>query len=189
MHIGLYFGSFNPIHHGHLIIASYCCHKTDLEQVWIILSPQNPLKPSKTLLNEYDRLFLANLATDKDPDLRVKDFEFHLPKPSFTVHTLAYLQERYPDHRFSIIMGADSLSNLPQWKNFQTIVDHHHLYVFRRPGYELLNPAEANITVVDAPLLDISSTQIRAFIRDGQPIRYMVPDKVAEEIERNGYYR
>ncbi len=189
MHIGLYFGSFNPIHHGHLIIASYCCHKTDLEQVWLILSPLNPLKPSASLLNEYDRLHLVNLAIENDLKLQARDVEFRLPKPSYTVHTLAYLQEKYPDHTFSIIMGADSLSNLPQWKNSETIINNHHLYVFRRPGFALENPTNAHYTLVEAPLLDISSTQIRNFIKEGIPVRYMIPDKVAEEIERNNYYR
>jgi nicotinate-nucleotide adenylyltransferase len=189
MHIGLYFGSFNPIHIGHLIIASYARHTTDLQQVWLVVSPQNPLKPSNSLLNEYNRLHLIRTAIDDDPNLRVTDIEFKLSKPSYTVHTLAHLTEKYPQHRFSIILGSDSFLNLPQWKNYEYIIEHHHIYIFRRPGFDVINTIDAEITVIDAPMLDISSTKIREMIRASIPIRYLVPDKVAAEIEANRYYR
>jgi nicotinate-nucleotide adenylyltransferase len=189
MHIGLYFGSFNPIHIGHLIIASYAKHTTDLQQVWLVVSPQNPLKPSKTLLNEYDRLHLIHLALDDDPNLKVTDVEFRLPKPSYTVYTLAHLKEKYPQHTFSIIMGSDSFMNLTQWKNYKYIVENHKIYIFKRQGFEVENNLGANITIMEAPLLDISSTKIREMIRASIPIRYLVPDMVAKEIEAAKYYK
>lgn len=189
MHIGLYFGSFNPIHIGHLIIASYARHTTDLKQVWLVVSPQNPLKPSGSLLNEYNRLHLVNLAIHEDPYLKATDIEFNLPKPSYTVDTLAYLTEKYPQHTFSIIMGSDSLQNLEKWKNYQTILNNHSVYVFRRPGFEVKEYIGANIRLIDAPLLEISSTQIRQFIKNKIPVRYMIPDVVATEIEACHYYK
>jgi nicotinate-nucleotide adenylyltransferase len=189
MHIGLYFGSFNPIHIGHLIIASYARHTTDLQQVWLVLSPHNPLKPAKSLLNEYDRLHLVHIAIDNDPNLRVTDVEFKLTKPSFTVHTLAHLTEKYPQHKFSLIMGSDSFMNITHWKNYDYILKNHHLYIFRREGFNVENTIGANLTVMDAPLLDISSTLIRKMIREAIPIRYLVPDAVAKEIEDSRYYK
>lgn len=189
MHIGLYFGSFNPIHVGHLIIASYARHTTDLKQVWLVVSPQNPLKPSKTLLNEYHRLHLVNIAIENDNYLKATDIEFHLPRPSFTIDTLTYLKEKYPQHQFSIIMGSDSLQNLNQWKNHQQLIKDHKLYIFKRPGFETVSFEGADITLINAPLLEISSTQIRELIKQRIPVRYMVTDTVYEEIERNSYYR
>ena len=189
MHIGLYFGSFNPIHIGHLIISSYARHTTDLNQVWLVVSPQNPLKPSKSLLNEYDRLHLIHKAIEDDQNLRVSDVEFKLPKPSYTVHTLAHLTEKYPQHTFSIIMGSDSFMNLTQWKNYAYIVSNYRIYIFERPGFPVENKLGADICLLDAPLLEISSTKIREMIRTSIPIRYLVPDAVAKEIEANRYYR
>ena len=189
MHIGLYFGSFNPIHIGHLIIASYARHTTDLQQVWLVVSPQNPLKPSKSLLNEYDRLHLIHKAIDDDPNLKVTDVEFKLSKPSYTVHTLAHLTEKYPQHSFSIIMGSDSFMNLTQWKNFDHIVKHYKIYIFKRTGFEVANHINANVTIMEAPILDISSTKIREMIKASIPIRYLVHDEVAKEIENSRYYK
>lgn len=189
MHVGLYFGSFNPVHIGHLIIASHCRHQTDLEQVWIVLSPNNPLKPSASLLNEYHRLHLLQVAITEDPFLRASDIEFHLPRPSYTVNTMAYLAEKYPQHRFSIIMGSDSFSNLRQWHQYQYLVSHHTLYIYKRPGFEVTNDLGADLRVLDAPLLEISSTQIRKMIREGQSARYLLHDNTLREIEQNGYYR
>lgn len=189
MHIGLYFGSFNPIHVGHLIIASYARHTTSLKQVWLVVSPQNPLKPSKTLLNEYHRLHLVNVAIEDDNFLKATDIEFHLPRPSYTIDTLTYLEEKYPQHTFSVIMGSDSLQNLNQWKNYEQLIQKHQLFVFRRPGFEIKNYPGANIELINAPLLEISSTQIREMIKQKIPVRYMVTDAVYREIEANSYYR
>ncbi len=189
MEIGLYFGSFNPIHVGHLIIASYARHSTDLKQVWFVVSPQNPLKPAGSLLNEYHRLHLVKAAIEDDRFLKASDIEFHLPKPSYTVTTLAFLQEKYPQHIFSIILGSDSLQNLPKWRNYQTLIHNHKLYVFKRPGFDITMLEGAKIAIVDAPLLEISSTQIRQMIKEKIPVRYMVTDAVAKEIEENNYYK
>ncbi|MBS1597163.1 MAG: nicotinate-nucleotide adenylyltransferase [Bacteroidetes bacterium] len=189
MRIGLYFGSFNPIHHGHLIIANFVCQNSDLDQLWFVVSPQNPLKPSAGLLNEYHRLFLVNLAIEGENKLKASDIEFRLPRPSYTVDTLAYLQEKYPQHRFAIIMGSDSFQNLPKWKNYQQILKNYKVYVYLRAGYDIAETTNSNVTVLKAPLLQISATHIRDNIREKKSIRYLVPDKVMEEIERNRYYQ
>ena len=190
MKIGLYFGSFNPIHHGHLIIANFFLYNTDLKQIWFIVSPQNPLKPSHGLLNEYQRLYLVQLAVEKEPRLKASDIEFRLPRPSYTIDTLTYLQEKYPSYDFTVIMGSDSLENLHRWKNYKQIIDHYDLLVYTRPGH----PAEdflgnENVTFMKAPLLEISATHIRDSVKNGKSIRFLVPDKVCDEIERNSYYR
>jgi nicotinate-nucleotide adenylyltransferase len=189
MHIGLYFGSFNPIHVGHLIIASYAKHSTDLKQVWLVPSPQNPLKPARSLLNEYHRLHLVRLAIANDPHLRVSDIEYHLPKPSFTTTTLAYLQEKHPSHKFSMVMGSDSYGNLSNWRNHEQLVANHNIYVYLRPHHPISTPYNKPPIIINAPLLDISSTAIRQMIKQNIPIRYLVPDAVAQEIENNNYYR
>lgn len=189
MNIGLYFGSFNPVHTGHLIIANHILNETDLDKVWFIVSPQNPFKVNATLLNEYNRLHLISLATEDDLRIRVSDIEFTLPKPSYTSITLVHLQEKYPQHQFSIIMGSDSFQNLHKWKNYESIIKSHHIYVYPRPGFETKNHIGARLSIVTAPLLEISATQIRQLIKEGRSIRYMVPDKVREEIEKGNYYK
>jgi nicotinate-nucleotide adenylyltransferase len=189
MKIGLYFGSFNPVHTGHLIIANHVLNETDIEKVWFIVSPQNPFKASDSLLNEYNRIHLLRLATEDDNRIKVSDIEFSLPKPSYTAVTLAHLREKYPEHQFSIIMGGDSFQNLHKWKNYEAIIKEHAIYVYQRPDFDITNHINAQLTIVDAPLLQISATQIRNFIKQGKSIRYMVPDKVREEIEKGGYYR
>ena len=190
MRVGLYFGSFNPIHHGHLLIASYILQSTSLQQVWFVVSPQNPLKPAATLLNEYHRLYLVQLAIEGEKDLKALDIEFKLPKPSYTVDTLAYLQEKYPTNEFSVIMGSDSFENLRKWKNVDFLLKSYSIYVYKRPGHEQLPeyPGAKEIHILDAPLLPVSSTRIRKNIKEGKSIRYLVPDAVRNEIERNGYY-
>ena len=190
MKIGLYFGSFNPIHTGHCIIANFVLSNTNLDQVWLIVSPQNPLKPAGGLLNEYHRLHLVQLAIEGEKNIRVSDIEFRLPKPSFTIDTLSYLKDKYPHHSFSIIMGSDSFENLPKWKNYDHLISHYPIYVYVRPGHENVSfYPNADITVLKSPLLEISSTLIRHNVKEGKSIRYLVPDKVMEEIKRNGYYR
>ncbi len=188
--IGLYFGSFNPVHHGHLILATFILQHAPLDQLWFIVSPQNPLKPSVGLLNEYQRLHLVRLAIEDVPGLKVSDIEFKLPRPSYTIDTLTYLQEKYPDHRFSVIMGSDSYRNIAKWKNYAQLLEHYPLYVYLRPGHPV-EPLSGfpEPLVLKAPLLEISATLIRENIRKGHSIKFLVPDIVAEEIERNGYYR
>jgi nicotinate-nucleotide adenylyltransferase len=189
MKIGLYFGSFNPIHIGHLIIANHVLNSTDIQKIWFIVSPQNPLKKSNSLLNEYDRLHLAKLAVEGDTRIVVSDIEFKLPRPSYTVDTLTYLKEKYPENDFSVIMGSDSYQNLDNWKNFDVIVKNYSIYVYLRPGFDISPKYATEPNILEAPLLQISATGIRALVREGKSIRYMVPAKVVEEIERNRYYK
>jgi len=190
MKVGLYFGSFNPIHHGHLLVATYILQNTALQQIWFVVSPQNPLKPAASLLNEYNRLYLVQLAIEGERNLRALDIEFKLPKPSYTVDTLAYLQEKYPIAEFSVIMGSDSFQNLPRWKNAGWLLKNYPVYVYKRPEHEQLPvyPEAKDIHILQAPLLPISSTHIRKNIKEGKSIRYLVPEAVRAEIERNGYY-
>ncbi len=189
MKIGLYFGSFNPIHVAHLIIANHILNETDMERIWFIVSPQNPFKTEKNLLNEYHRLHLVRLATENDNRIRASDIEFGLPKPSYTVNTLAYLGEKYPEHEFAIIMGSDSFQNLHKWKNYEVIIKTCPVYVYRRQGFEIGDTHGAKLHIVEAPLLQLSATHIRKCIAEGKSIRYMVPDAVGEEIERGRYYK
>jgi nicotinate-nucleotide adenylyltransferase len=191
MKVGLYFGSFNPIHHGHLVIANFILQHAHLDQVWFVVSPQNPLKRSISLLNEYHRLHLVRLAVEGETRLRASDIEFKLPKPSYTVDTLIYLQEKYPGEEFSIIMGSDSFQNLTKWKNHTWLLQHFPIYVYRRPEHETLPqyPGARQVEILDAPLLPISSTEIRSKLQKGESVRYLLPDSVLEEIEKSRYYR
>jgi nicotinate-nucleotide adenylyltransferase len=189
MKIGLYFGSFNPVHHGHLIIANHVVQSTELDQVWFVVSPQNPLKPAVGLLNEYHRLFLIKTAIDGENHLKVSDIEFKLPRPSFTIDTLTYIREKYLHHDFSIIMGSDSYQNLPRWKNYEQLLKTTALFIYIRAGFEdIPSYNNATVNILEAPLLQISATHIRNILREGKSIRYLVPDSVKEEIERNRYY-
>ncbi|MDX2049222.1 MAG: nicotinate (nicotinamide) nucleotide adenylyltransferase [Chitinophagaceae bacterium] len=189
MKVGLYFGSFNPVHHGHLIIANFVAWNTDLSQVWFVVSPQNPFKTESSLLNEYHRYHLVQLAIENESKLRATDIEFRLPKPSYTINTLTYLEEKYPENQFCIIMGSDSYQNLHKWKNAEVLMQRYPVYVYKRPGFEITKQAVAALTVLEAPLLQISATHIRKMVGEGKPIRYLVPDSVKDEIERNHYYR
>ncbi len=189
MNIGLYFGSFNPIHNGHLIVANYIVNNTPLDRVWLVVSPLNPFKKNSSLLNEYDRLHLVQIATEDDPKISANNIEFSLPRPSYTIHTLAYLKEKYPEHAFSIIMGSDGLENLHSWKNSDEIISNYEIYVYPRPGFEPIDIPKAKLSFVEAPQISISSTLIRKLLSAGKSIRYFVPDRVFEEIEKSGYYK
>jgi nicotinate-nucleotide adenylyltransferase len=189
MKIGLFFGSFNPIHMGHLIIANLMVEGSDLQKVWFVVSPQNPLKPAKSLLHEFDRYDMVRAAVYDNYKLEVSDVEFHLPKPSYTIHTLVHLQEKHPEKQFRVIIGEDNLTNFTRWKNYRQILDHYGLYVYPRPGTQLSElRSHPNVTIVEAPLLDISATFIRERIRKGQSVRYLVPDAVEEMIRAKGFY-
>jgi nicotinate-nucleotide adenylyltransferase len=189
MKIGLFFGSFNPIHHGHLMVASFIANHTDLQQIWLVVSPQNPHKTQSSLLNEYDRLHLAQLAIEDDTQIKVSDIEFKLPKPSYTIDTLTYLQEKYPQHQFYVIMGSDSFQNLPKWKNFEALVKNYQFFVYKRPGFDITEKYGADVTYLEAPMLELSATLIRNNCKDGITIRYLVPEDVRLEIERNNYFK
>jgi nicotinate-nucleotide adenylyltransferase len=190
MYIGLYFGSFNPIHVGHLIIAQHCLEHTDLKEIWLVVSPQNPFKASQTLLNEQHRLRMVQVAIENEPRLRASNIEFKLPKPSYTIHTLTHLKEKYPQHKFAIIMGSDGFQNIDRWKNGTQILNNYDIYVYPRPGAAISSEGlPANVIEVSAPLLNISSTHIRKLIGLRKSIRYLVTDEVKEEIEKNHYYQ
>lgn len=193
MKVGLFFGSFNPIHIGHLIIANTIRGYTELDQVWFVVSPQNPFKSAKSLLSDVDRLRMVELAIEDNFELRVSNVEFSMPKPSYTVDTLAYLKDRYPQHHFSLILGSDNLSHFHKWKNYQEILNHYGMIVYPRPNTDEKKVKEQiknhpNIRMVKAPLIDISATFIRDSIKNNVPIRYLVHDKVAEYIDAKKFY-
>ncbi|GAB3757777.1 nicotinate (nicotinamide) nucleotide adenylyltransferase [Spirosoma pomorum] len=189
MRIGLFFGSFNPIHIGHLIIANTMATSTDLEQVWFIVSPQNPFKKTKSLLHEFDRFDMVEQAINDNSRLRASNIEFSMPKPSYTIDTLVRLSEKYPQHTFRLIMGEDNLELFVNWKNYDKILDYYGVYVYPRPR-SVESPLKTHpaIKLVEAPLLDISATFIRNCIRTNRSIRYMVPDAVEEMITRKKFY-
>jgi nicotinate-nucleotide adenylyltransferase len=187
--IGLFFGSFNPIHMGHLIIANIMAQNTDLDKVWLVVSPQNPFKPSKGLLHEFDRYDLVKAAIADNFKLEVSDVEFHLPKPSYTIHTLAYLTEKYPNKEFKVIIGEDNLENFTKWKNHEQILDQFGLYVYPRPHVANSDlKRHSNVTIVKAPMIDISATYIRNCIKNNKSIRYLVPETVENMIRTKNFY-
>jgi nicotinate-nucleotide adenylyltransferase len=189
MKIGLFFGSFNPIHNGHLIIANHILNETELDKIWFIISPQNPFKESTSLLNSYDRLHLVAKAIENDARMKASDIEFSLPKPSYTSTTLAYLNEKHPDHHFSIIIGSDSFQNLGKWKNFEYIVKNYQIIIYKRPGFEVINTLGAKIQLINAPLLEISATYVRELVKHHKSIKYLVPESIEEEIQNNRFYQ
>lgn len=189
MNIGLFFGSFNPIHNGHLIIVNHILNETDLDKIWFVISPLNPFKTSESLLNEYDRFHLVQKAIDGDLRLKASDIEFTLPKPSYTIHTLTYLKEKYPEHVFTLIMGSDGFLNLDKWKNAELIARDYTIIIYKRPGFDIINKLNASIVVLDAPLLSISATYIRKLIERGKSIKYLVPPAVEEEITSYGHFK
>ncbi|MDH5474098.1 MAG: nicotinate (nicotinamide) nucleotide adenylyltransferase [Cyclobacteriaceae bacterium] len=189
MKIGLFFGSFNPIHIGHLIIANIMAETTDIDKVWFVVSPQNPFKKRNTLLPEFDRLDLVRQAIFDDYNMDVCDVEFHMPQPSYTVDTLAYLMDKHPKNEFKLIIGEDNLSHFHKWKNYEQILN-HQLYVYPRPNAhytELHNHAQ--VKMVNSPMIDISATFIRKCIKNNQSIKYLVPEVVEELILSKGFYR
>lgn len=190
MRIGLFFGSFNPVHTGHMIIANYFAENTDLQQVWFVVSPQNPFKDKQSLLDEKHRLYMVNLAVEQHYKLQASNIEFHLPQPSYTINTLTYLKEKHPDYTFVLLMGSDNLSSLHKWKNIDLILASHHIYVYARRGVETIpDGLGGNIRLFQLPMLDLSSTTIRQFIKEGKSIRYLVPDVVWNHINEMRFYR
>jgi len=189
MKTGLFFGSFNPVHVGHMIIANFMATQSDLDEVWLVVSPHNPLKDKATLANDYDRLHLVSLAIGENSNLKASDIEFGLPKPSYTVDTLTYLKEKYPSRQFCPIMGSDNLITLHKWKNYELLLRDYELYVYKRPMHEN-GPffGHSSVKLMDAPLMSISSTYIRSCIKDGKSIQYLVPDTVFKYLESSRIY-
>lgn len=190
MKIGLFFGSFNPIHTGHLIIANYLANYTTLDKVWFVVSPHNPFKKKADLVNMYDRLEMAKLATDNTENIKVSDIEFKLPQPSYTIDTLTHLKERYPEHQFTLIMGSDNLISFKKWKNYELLLQDYSILVYPRPGYENKELAShPSVSITDTPQMEISSTFIRKAIHDEKNVQFFVPDNVLEFIESKNLYR
>lgn len=189
MRIGLFFGSFNPIHNGHLIIANTIQQYTDLQEIWFVVSPQNPFKKSASLLPIVDRLHLVNLAIEDNPKFRASDVELNLPKPSYTIDTLTHLKEKFPQHTFSLIIGGDNLDGLEKWKNAEVLLRDYTIYVYNRMDGKNPFPKNKNIYFLEFPLLDVSSTFLRDEMKVGRSIQYFVPQKVWEEIEKYNLYR
>jgi nicotinate-nucleotide adenylyltransferase len=175
---------------GHMIIADHMVQSTDLKQVWMVVSPHNPLKVKQSLARDHDRLHLVELAIGDNPNLKASNVEFSLPVPSYTVDTLAHLHEKYPGRAFCLIMGADNLDTIDKWKNYSYLLENYEIYVYNRPGYAASGYADyPNIHFVDAPLLDISATFIRERLRAGKSVQYLVPDKVYEYLQNSSMYR
>lgn len=192
MEVGLFFGSFNPIHIGHLIIANTIVELSSLQQVWFIVSPQNPFKKKSNLLHEFDRFDMVRLAVDDNTNLNVSDIEFGLPKPSYTITTLAALREKHPKHTFKIIMGSDNLIHFHKWRNYKKILDEFGVIVYPRPGSKVdankLGEEFKRVEFVEAPLMEISATLIRRLVKEGKSIKYLVPEEVANHIQFKKLY-
>jgi len=189
MRIGLYFGSFNPIHNGHLAIANYMLEFTELEQIWFVVSPQNPFKQKRTLLPDYQRLELINLAIGENLNYHASNIEFNLPKPSYTIDTLTYLYDKYPKKEFVLIMGSDNLVSFYKWKNFNEILRHYSIYVYPRPGIinkELMKHPQ--VKIVDAPLMEISSSFIRKSVKNKKNVQFFMPQKTYNYIKEMHFY-
>lgn len=187
--IGLLFGSFNPVHNGHLILANYFAEFTDMDEVWMVVSPQNPLKNKNSLLNDKHRLALVNIAVDDQRKLKVSNIEFGMPKPSYTIDTLTYLSDKYPDNEFVLICGTDILPTLHKWKNYEQILKYYKLYVYPRPGYdpgELVN--HPSIVQVNAPVMEISSSFIRKGILEKKDMSFWMPTNVYNYILEMHFY-
>lgn len=190
MKIGLFFGSFNPIHVGHLVIANYMAQYTDLQKVWLVISPHNPLKEKSTLLDDKQRLALVKIAIENNSKLKASDIEFKLPQPSYTITTLLHLKEKYPEHEFALIMGSDNLSTFHKWKNYEEILKYHQLYIYPRPLQSSENYKQhPQVNFIDAPVMEISSTFIRQAIADKKDVRYLLPDNVYEYVKEMHFYK
>ncbi|MFN0291372.1 nicotinate (nicotinamide) nucleotide adenylyltransferase [Pedobacter helvus] len=188
--IGLFFGSFNPIHIGHLVIANYMANYTSLKEVWFVVSPHNPLKQKSGLADMYDRLEMARLATENSPHLKVSDIEFKLPQPSYTIDTLIYLKEKYPGKEFALIMGADNLSSFKKWKNYELLLQNHQLFVYPRPGVDLSEWVNhPSVVITETPQMEISSTFIRNAIKQEKSIQFLVPDAVIDFMDKKSLYK
>lgn len=202
MNIGLYFGTFNPIHVGHLIIANYMVEFTDLDQVWLVVTPQNPLKKKSTLLEDYHRYAMVELAVEDNDKLKASNIEFNLPQPSYTINTLTYIQEKYPKYQFSLIMGEDNLRTLHHWKNHEQIIEEHKIYVYpralteqERKDYNNEDTSENNLHLhhnviyCDAPVMKVSASFIRDAIKHKKDVRYLLTESVYQYVQEMNFYK
>jgi len=195
--IGLFFGLFNPIHIGHLILANYILEHSDMQELWFVVSPQNPFKQKKSLLNDHNRLDMVQLAIKNYPKMRASNVEFSLPTPSYTIDTLTYLQEKYPDYSFSIIMGEDNLGSLHKWKNYELLLQNYQVIVYPRIFGEDISASpnvtelknHQNIHKIDAPIIELSATEIRNMIKSGKNVRPMLPQEVFEYLDGSSFYK
>ena len=190
MEVGLFFGSFNPIHTGHMIIANLVKETTSVKEVWFVVSPQNPFKKNKNLLHEFDRLDMVNAAIADDYQFRSCDIEFGMPRPSYTIDTLTLLQEKHPEKKFYLIIGEDNLAAFSRWKNHEMILEHFGLIVYPRPNSEkssFIN--HSKVSMIEAPEVEISATLIRKLIKENKSVKYLVPNPVEELIRVRGFYR
>lgn len=190
MKVGLFFGSFNPVHVGHMVLANYMLEYTGLERIWFIVSPHNPLKQKSTLLDEKQRLHLVNLAIGDNTKMKASNIEFKLPRPSYTVDTLAYLKEKYPKNEYALIMGSDNLESFHKWKNYEEILKYYELYVYPRPdsdGGKL--KTHPKVKLVNAPLMEISSTAIRQAIKEKKDVRYFLPEAAWNYLKEMHFYK
>ncbi len=189
---GLYFGTFNPIHVGHLIIANHLVEFSDLDEIWFVVTPHNPLKKKKTLLEDHHRLAMVRIAVENYPKLKASNVEFDLPQPNYTVNTLAYLEEKYPEKNFCLIMGEDNLKGFQKWKNYDVILDRYSIYVYPRISEGTVESQFDNhkkIKKVDAPIIELSSTFIRKEIKSGKNIRPMLSAEVWKYLDEMNFYK
>ena len=191
--IGLFFGSFNPIHIGHLILANYILEHTTMDELWFVVSPHNPFKDKKTLLNDHNRLDMVQLAVKPYPKMRASNVEFSLPRPSYTIDTLTYLHEKYPNYSFSLIMGEDNLGSLGKWKNARMLIENHQIIVYPRVFDGEKEDSEylqhENISLIKAPVIELSATEIRQMIKQGKNVRPMLPPEVFDYLDGSSFYR
>ena len=189
MKIGLFFGSFNPMHIGHKVIASYMVEFSDLQQVWFVVSPQNPIKQKQSLLDQYHRLMIIRMEVEDNPKLSASDIEFNLSKPSYTIDTLMHLKEQFPKNDFALIIGSDNLQNFHKWKKYEQILADYSVYVYPRPGIEI-NRTHQNIHIVDdVPQMEISASFIRNSIKQGKDVSYLMPEKAWQYIDEMNFYK
>ena len=195
--IGLFFGSFNPIHIGHLILANYILEHSDMQELWFVVSPQNPFEEKKSLLNDHNRLDMVQLAIKNYQKMRASNVEFSLPTPSYTIDTLTYLQEKHPDYSFSLIMGEDNLGSLHKWKNYDLLLQNYQVIVYPRIFGEDISSSpnvtqlknHHNIHKIDAPIIELSATEIRDMIKSGKNVRPMLPPEVFEYLDGSSFYK
>lgn len=188
--IGLFFGSFNPIHIGHLMMAEYFVENTDLKEIWFVVSPSSPFKKKESMLSEHQRLYMVNVAIEDDARFRSCDIEFKLPFPSYTCNTLVFLQEKYPDKQFVLIMGEDNLESIQKWKNADFILQNYDIYTYPRMGYDGGESKKLpNVTFVNAPIIGISATMIRTAIAEGKTMKYFLPPKVAQYVDEMNLFK